>query len=51
MAKAMQLMASQPDQLKRLGLEGRTAAQNHFSRKQHAERYCELIRDLVDITS
>jgi glycosyltransferase involved in cell wall biosynthesis len=51
MAKAMQLIASQPDQKKRLGLEGRTAAENHFSRKQYAKRYCDLVRDVVDVAS
>ena len=51
MAKAMQLMASRPKQKRRLGLEGRTAVQNHFSRKQYAKRYCELIRGLADISS
>jgi glycosyltransferase involved in cell wall biosynthesis len=51
MARAMQLMASQPDQKRRLGLEGRIEVQNHFSRKQYATRYCELIRDVVDGSS
>ena len=51
MAKAMQLMASQPDQKKRLGLQGRTAAENHFSRKQYAKSYCELVSEVVDTSS
>ena len=51
MAKAMQLMASQPDQKKRLGLEGRISVENHFSRKQCANRYCELVSDVVDASS
>lgn len=51
MARAMQLMASQPDQKKRLGLQGRIAVQNNFSRKQYAQRYCELIRDVVAVSS
>jgi glycosyltransferase involved in cell wall biosynthesis len=51
MAKAMQLMASRPEQKKRLGREGRTAAENHFSRKQYANRYSELVREVVDVSS
>jgi glycosyltransferase involved in cell wall biosynthesis len=51
MAKAMQLMASQPDQKKCLGLEGRISVENHFSRKQYAKRYCDLVRDVVDVSS
>jgi len=51
MARAMQLMASQPDQKNRLGCEGRIEVQNHFSRKQYAKKYCELIRDVVDGSS
>jgi len=51
MAKAMQLLASQPDQKKRLGLEGRISVENHFSRKQYAKRYCDLVRDVVDVLS
>jgi glycosyltransferase involved in cell wall biosynthesis len=51
MAKAMQLMASQPDQKKCLGLVGRISVENHFSRKQYANRYCELVRDVVDVAS
>ena len=51
MAKAMQLIASQPDQKKRFGLEGRISVENHFSRKQYAKRYCDLVRDVVDVSS
>ena len=51
MAKAMQLMASQPGQKKRLGLEARISVENHFSRKQYAKRYCDLVRDVVDVLS
>jgi glycosyltransferase involved in cell wall biosynthesis len=50
MTKSMQLMASQPDQKKRLGLEGRISVENHFSREQYAKRYCDLVRDVVDVS-
>jgi glycosyltransferase involved in cell wall biosynthesis len=50
MAEAMQLMASQPDQKNRIGLNGRMAAENHFPRKQCANRYCELVSEVADVS-
>jgi len=44
-------MTTQPDQKKRLGLEGRISVENHFSRKQYAKRYCHLVRNVVDVLS